>query len=448
MIKIQNVFRFAIYICKKNKMRRYLFLMVWLIATCVSSSAQIVKHSLDYYISKALENSPLLMDEHNQTSILDNEKLYLRNVYTHAQTLLTGNYLFVPIVETDHGKTSFKWNAQSASNYYGYDLGVSNGNLQYGVTWTKPLLGKSVYQAAESQINVQRDMLKNNIRLNRHDIERNVIDQYVLCMLDRDQIDFADTISRILATQADLITRLAYVGQAKQSDLQMIIIEQKANNETKASCMQSYRNHLMELNALCCIRDTTTADIEKTKITKSVEIGVSQFLTKYNLDSINAITSQKIYETKYKPQLNMFTNFGLQTTNYSSMYKNFGLSAGVTFSMLISDGKLKRIKQRETDAALSSISIYKNNLVTQNEIHRIQCLEAVDDYDTRIHILETQITEYGRLLDICQKEIRVGQMSVFDYITTLKNMISVRQQKLTVEANRQLAVNAYNYYNW
>jgi outer membrane protein TolC len=130
------------------------------------------------------------------------------------------------------------------------------------------------------------------------------------------------------------------------------------------------------------------------------------------------------------------------------MYKNFGLSAGVTFSMLISDGKLKRIKQRETDAALSSISIYKNNLVTQNEIHRIQCSEAVDDYDTRIHILETQITEYGRLLDICQKEIRVGQMSVFDYITTLKNMISVRQQKLTVEANRQLAVNAYNYYNW
>ena len=429
-------------------MRSSLFLMAWLTATSVSSSAQMVKHSLDYYVSKALENSPLLMDEHNQTSILDDEKLYLMNVYTHAQTLLTGNYLFVPIVETDKGKTSFKWNAQSAGNYYGYDLGVSNGNLQFGVTWTKPLLGKSVYQAAESQINVQRDMLKNNIRLNRHDIERNVIDQYVLCMLDRDQIDFADTISKILATQADLITRLAYVGQAKQSDIQMIIIEQKANNETKASCVQSFRNHLMELNALCCIRDTTTADIEKTVISKSVEVGVSQFLTKYNLDSINTIASQKIYETKYKPQLNMFTNFGLQTTNYNTMYKNLGLSAGVTFSMLLSDGKLKRLKQHETATTLSSISIYKNNLVTQNEIHRNQCSEALNDFDTRIHLLDSQIAQYGRLLDICQKEIRVGQMSVFDYITTLKNMISVRQQKMTVEANRQLAVNAYNYYNW
>ena len=429
-------------------MRRYLFLMVWLTATCVSSRAQMVSHSLDYYLSKALENSPLLMDEQNQTSILNDEKLYLMNAYTHAQTLLTGNYLFVPIVETDHGQTSFKWNAQSADNYYGYDLGVSNGNLQVGVTWTKPLLGKSVYQAAESQINVQHDMLKNNIRLNRHDLERNVIDQYILCMLDRDQIDFVDTISRLLDTQADLITRLAYAGQAKQSDIEMIIIEQKVNKETKASCVQSYRNHLMELNALCCIRDTTTTDIEKTKITKSVEVGMSQFLTKYNLDSINAIASQKMYETKYKPQLNLFTNLGLQTTNYNTMYKNLGLSAGVTFSMLLSDGKLKRLKQHETATTLSSISIYKNNLVTQNEIHRNQCSEALNDFDTRIHLLDSQIAQYGRLLDICQKEIRVGQMSVFDYITTLKNMISVRQQKMTVEANRQLAVNAYNYYNW
>jgi len=429
-------------------MRRYLFFIVGFTIMCVSLQAQTARRSLGYYVSKALQNGPLLMDEHNQTTILDEEKSYLMNVYTHAQTLLTGNYLFVPIIETNNGKTSFTWNAQSVNNYYGYDLGVSNGSLQCGVTWTKPLLGKSVYQVAESQINVQREMLKNNIRLNSHDIERNVIDQYILCMLDRDQMDFADSISRILAIQADFITRLAYAGQAKQSDIEMIIIEQKVNNETKASCVQSYRNHLMEINALCCIRDTAITDIEKTMITKSIEVRESQFLTKYNLDSVNAIASQKMYETKYRPQLNLFTNFGLQTTNYSSMYKNFGLSAGLTFSMLISDGKLKKIKQHETAATLSSISIYKNNLVTQNEIHRNQCSEALNDYDMRVHILDSQIIEYGRLLDICQKEIRAGQMSVFEYITTLKNIISVRQQKMTVEANRQLAVNAYNYYNW
>lgn len=424
------------------------FFVCLFVTACVSLTAQSTKRPLDYYVSKAVTNSPLQMDEHNQSAILESERQYLKNVCIHAQTLLTGSYLFVPIVTNENGSTSFKWNAQSADDYYGYDLGVSNGNLQCGVTWTKPLLGRSVYQAAESQIGVQQDILKNNIRLSRHDIERNVIDQYILCMLDQNQLAYADSISRLLAIQESLITRLAYAGQAKQSDIQLIRIEQSANKEMMASCRQSYRSHLMELNALCCIKDTADVAVENIAIRKNVRMEASGFLTKYKLDSVHAVTLQRAYETKYKPQLNLFTNFGLQTTNYGSMYKHFGASAGLTFSMLLSDGRLKKIRQRETDAALSSISIYRDNLVAQNDIRLSQCTAAVNDDDVRLGMLDAQITEYTRLLDICRKEMKMGQMSVFDYITTLKNIISVRRQKMTLEANRQLAVNAYNYYNW
>jgi hypothetical protein len=388
------------------------------------------------------------LDEYNQTTILNSQKQYLKNVYTHAQTLLSGNYLFVPIIEKANGTTSFKWNAQSANDYYGYDLGVNSGSLQCGVTYTKPLLENNVYKEAESQINVQQDILKNNIHLNRHDIERNVIDQYILCLLDRNQIDYSDSISKLLTTQIEFITRLAYAGQAKQSDIQVINIEQNANKEKKASYIQSYHTHLMELNALCCINDTTTVGLRKIALNKNKGIVESQFLKKYELDSLNIISSQRVYETKYKPQLSLFVNYGIQTAHYSTMYKNIGLSAGLTFSMLLSDGKLKKIKRHEVEASLSSVSIYKDNLIRQNEIHRSQCTSVINDFDTRIRLLDIQLKEYNRLLDMSQKEIRAGQMSVFDYITILKNIISARQQKIIVEANRQLAVNAYNYYNW
>lgn len=429
-------------------MRRHSILFVVFLVICTLSEAQTGGRSLDFYLEKAFQSSPLMMDEHNQTAILDNERQYLKNVYTHAQTLLSGNYLFVPILSKDNGTTSFKWNAQSATDYYGYDLGASNGSLQYGVTWQKPLLGSNVYKDAEKQLNVQQDILKNNIKLNRHDIERNVVDQYILCLLDKRQADYADSVSQLLSTQADFITKLAYAGQAKQSDLQMIRIEQNVNDETKTACAQSYYNHLMELNALCCIRDTETVALEKIQLDKTTESGYSQFLTKYDLDSINALATQRVFETRYKPQLSLFLNSGMQTTHYDTMYKNFGFSAGLTFTMLLSDGSLKKIKRRETEAALSSISIYKNNLLTQNQICLNQCLSTIRDFDTRLHLLDTQLNEYNRLLDMSQKEIRAGQMSVFDYITTLKNVISAQQQKMNVEANRQLAVNAYNYYNW
>ena len=430
-------------------MKKYrIFILILLWAGMSPLWAQTARRSLDYYIGKATESSPLAQDRGNQESILESEKQYMKNMYTHAQTLLTGNYLFVPIISKDNGTTAFKWNAQSANDYYGYDLGVSNGNVQGGITWNKPLLGASMYKAAETQLGVQHDILQNNFRLNRHDIERNVTDQYILCMLDRNMMGFADSVSHVLSVQTDLITRLARAGQAKQSDVQLITIEQRGNDETRAACAQSYHNHLMELNALCCIKDTALVEIEKTSITETAETGASRFLTKYALDSISAVASQRMYETKYKPQLNLFTSFGLQATHYSTMYKNFGLSAGLTFSMLLSDGKLKRIRQRETDATLRSIDIYKNNLKTQNEIRLSQCTSAIRDYDTRLQMLNAQMTEYKHLLDMCEKEIRAGQMSVFDYITTLKNMISVQQQKMTTEANRTLAVNAYNYYNW
>jgi outer membrane protein TolC len=407
-----------------------------------------VRRSLDYYLSMAEKNNPTVLDFANQTAILNSEKQYQKNVYTHAQTLLTGSYLFVPIVVKDNGSTSFKWNAQSANDYYGYDLGVSNGNLQAGVTWTKPLLGNSVYKAAESQLNVQQDMLGNNIRLSRHDLERNVVDQYILCMLDKNQIDLADSVAKVLATQSAFITKLANAGQAKLSDLQLINIEKKSNEEMSASCRQSYHNHLMELNALCCIHDSSVVEIEKTILAIKPKDGQSLFLKKYDLDSLNAVAAERVYEMRYKPQLSLFTNVGMQTTQYDKMYKNFGMSAGLTFSMLLSDGKLNRIKRRQTEAALSSIAVYKNNLMTQNGIRVGQCLAAIRDYDSRLHLLDTQLKEYARLMDINQKEIQSGQISVFEYLTTWKNMITARQQMMAVEANRLLAINTYNYYNW
>ena len=429
-------------------MKRFLVIFVVSLSASISMSGQTAKYQLGYYLEKAFQNSPFQADLANRKDILKSESQYLKNVYTHSRILLEGNCLFVPIISKDNGQTSFRWDAQSADDYYGYDLGVSSGNIQYGVTWSQPLLGNSVYKAAESQLNVQQEILKNDLKITLHDLERNVTDQYILCMLDRNQIDWADSVCSLLSEQADCIVRLADAGQAKQSDVELIRIEQQANKEMKTACEQSYYNHLMELNALCCIRDTATVDLDRVEIEVRSRSGGSQFLTKYYLDSLNTVASQSVFETKYKPQLNFFTDFGMRTVSCSSMYRNFGMSAGLSFSFLLSDGRLREIKRHETGSALASVSIFKHNLQMQNQIRLRQCSAAIRDYEERIRLLDAQVAGYDRLLVMCQKEIRAGQMSVFDYITTLKNIISVQRQKMEAEADRELAVNAYNYFNW
>lgn len=58
----------------------------------------------------------------------------LKAMYRHSLLEVNGDYLFVPIVSKDGGRTSFQWNARDATDYYGYDLGESSGFLHAGVT--------------------------------------------------------------------------------------------------------------------------------------------------------------------------------------------------------------------------------------------------------------------------------------------------------------------------
>lgn len=166
-------------------------------------------YSLSCYIKAAKQYSPLLHDYRNQLQIEQAELRRLKALYTRSRLELNGDYLFVPVLTKDGGKTSFRWNAQDATDYYGYDLGESSGHLHAGATWTQPLLGHSSYKVAQEQSRINMDMARNHIRLEENQLERAVTEQYLLCLLDQTQIAFADSIDALLKRQTSLVRQLA-----------------------------------------------------------------------------------------------------------------------------------------------------------------------------------------------------------------------------------------------
>ena len=88
------------------------FSLVWL----YSYGQKIQECSLYYYIETAKENSPLITDYRNQTEIEQAELKRLKAMYTHSRLELNGDYLFVPVISKDGGRTAFKWNARSATD--------------------------------------------------------------------------------------------------------------------------------------------------------------------------------------------------------------------------------------------------------------------------------------------------------------------------------------------
>ncbi len=225
--------------------------------------------TLEDYVAAAQRYSPLIKEQHLQTAANAAELERLRAVYLRSRLELNGDFLFVPIVETTGGRTSFKWNAQSATDYYGYDLGESSGHFHAGATWTQPLLGRQAYAAAKWQTQVDTDIAANRIRIERHELRRAVTEQYLLCLLDSTQTAFVDSIVALLAHQSDVVKRLAVAGLATTSDLRLLDAERTAAEEQVTTQRTNYHTHLMELRLLCGITDTTATELAATDIALS-----------------------------------------------------------------------------------------------------------------------------------------------------------------------------------
>lgn len=136
----------------------------------------------------------MIRDYRNQRQIQQAEEARLKAFYTQAKVELSGEYLFVPVVSTADGKTAFKWNAQDGTDYYRYDLGQSSGHLLAGATWTKPLLGNGQYKVAQEQVNAARSQIDYRVKLEKHQLERSVTEQYILCLLDKAQMAYSDSV--------------------------------------------------------------------------------------------------------------------------------------------------------------------------------------------------------------------------------------------------------------
>ncbi len=431
-------------------MNRLLLLFSLSIVSLHSHGQEDGSKSLRYYIETAKENSPLITDLQNQTEIEQAELERLKAMYTHSRLELNGDYLFVPIISKDGGRTAFKWNARSATDYYGYDLGENSGSFHAGVTWTQPLWGRSSYKAAQEQTRINMDIANNRIRMEDHQLERSVTEQYLLCLLDKAQIDFTDSVGSVIGCRIEIVQKLVESGLSKQSDLNLLMIEREANAELHTAACQDYHTHLMDLNLLCGIDEST--DVALSDMNLPIRLRSdrepSLFTEQYRLDSLNTVASLHSFNLQYKPKLDLFVNGGLQVGDFSGWYRHFGLSAGITFSLTIFDGRQKRQKERLVVWQQNTIQTYKDNSEYQRNMRIKQCLAELDGYNERERALDNQLAEYESVLSDYCREMDAGQVSVLDYITVLRNKIQTEKDRLLLRTNKQLVIATYNYWNW
>lgn len=431
-------------------MYRILFFCL-LCLCCRPVCGQSAAKSLSYYIGMAKAHSPLLNDYRNQAAMQQDELARLKALYTHARLELDGECLFVPVVSVDGGRTAFKWNAQSGTDYYGYDLGESSGHLHAGLTWTHPLLGRGSYRVAQEQATLQADRMSDHLRLESHRLERSVTEQYLLCRLDLMQLAYADSVAALLEAQCEVVRKLARNGFSAHGDVFLVRAEQALNEENRAAARQSFRAHLADLNVLCGIGDTACVELAAVSLrpARPLLAQVSErFTEQFRLDSLQAAAALRNFNLQYKPRLDLFVNAGLQTGVYDRLYRHLGWSAGLTFSWTLADGGQRKHKERQTQRQWNTIRAYRDRAEQERGLRVEQCRTELRGYDERCAALRRQLEAYGQVLAGYERELRAGQLSVLDFLTLLRRKTEAQRELALTQTNRQLAVAALNYWNW
>ncbi len=268
---------------------------------------------LAFYIEQAKRNSPLIQDNKNQRKAALLEVERLKAFYTKAQVSVTGSYLLAPIVSTDNGQKKLVLNPSgSEESYSGYDLAASNGGVYQGiVNLNQPLFNGSRFQTAAEQTLIGSKINENTIQLTEHDLAKFVTDQYILCLQDYKQTQFLNALIRIIDDQRNIVSKLVEIGAAKQSDIALLTIEQKTQQTALSSFKATYRRDLLDLRVLCGIPDTSFQVLQNINLELGEDIAVSRFVERYQLDSLNLVATQKLFELKYKPTVGLFANTGL-----------------------------------------------------------------------------------------------------------------------------------------
>ncbi len=405
---------------------------------------------LSDYIDRAKINSPLIQDNKNQSEAAQLEAVRLRAFYTKSQISLTGSYLFAPVISRDNGQSKLDLNpAGTVENYSGYDLAASNGGVYQGlVNINQPVFNGVRYETAAEQIMIGAKINQNNIQLTAHDLEKFVTDQYILCLQDYRQTEYLNNLVRIIDEQKNKVSRLVENGIAKQSDLSLLNIEQMTQQAALNTFKATYRRDLMDLRVLCGISDTTYQVLSDINLQTQEEVAASRFTERYRLDSLNLVAAQKVFELKYKPVVSLFANTGLNAVYAPTIPNRLGMSAGINFTMNLTDGKQRDISQQRTNVLMKSTYLYKTFFYSQNNVRKNRILAELKSVGERLLLAENQMREYQKLLEFYKQELIRGQISVINYITTLKNMAVTQRDFVTLKTNRELLVNLYNYWNW
>ena len=409
-------------------MLKRIFLLSAILLLFLQLNAQ--KQTLEYYIDKSVQNSPLLKDYQNQLSSSEVDSLLIRASQKY-QADITSQLIYAPTI-----------------NGWGYDEAITNGaNIIGMVGVKKEIANKFVLDTKFKELNIQKQSVSNAIKISVNDLKKSITNQYLTTYGDFTDIEFNRSQLKMMNDQLALLKQLTINGVYKQSDYLSLLAETQAQELTITQLLGQYSSDLQLLNQLCGINETKDVELTAPIITelKIDNLNHSPLFMQFKIDSIKIENEKQLIADEVRPKLNWYADAGLMSSTISNIYQHFGVSAGINLTIPIYDGGQRKLKTQKLTLSENSRSSYQSFFKSQYEQQVYQIYGELSNITKVVEQVKKQLATSIELIGIARIQLSNGNIPVIDYLNALRNNSVINRMINQSEIKRLTLINELNY---
>jgi outer membrane protein TolC len=405
----------------------YIFLLLFVSHTCFSQT-----RDLDGFLQQALTNSPLIKDLNNQILSAQIDSVRIRAGFK-PQLTASSSGLYAPV-----------------KNGFGYSPAITNGQSLNGlVSINKSFIGKTYLNAQFAGIGLQRDSIRNTVKLTEQELRRSITAQYITAYGSLEQQRYSQEIVDLLSKEDNLLKALTRSNVYRQSDYLSFLVTLKQAQLQLSQARLQYQTDFAMLNYLSGVADTTISQIAEPELHPATGINVqnSIFFRQYHLDSLRLTNSRRLIDYSYKPKLGVFADAGYNSDLTAQYYKNFGTSVGFTVSVPLYDGGLRKLAYKQLSIQEETQKSNKTFFNKQYAQQINQVNQQIGTYDKLIIEIKDQFKYSESLIKVDTKLLQTGDLKIADLILALNNYLTIKSLLSQNIISRLQLINELNYWS-
>ena len=408
-----------------NRCLLFLFLSFYLLSF---SFAQV--QTLDYFIQAGLANSPLIKDLNNQVRMNSIDSLLIK-ANRQPQIKFNGLLMYAPIIHD-----------------WGYSEAITNGgNLISTVNVSQNIFNKKNFEAQYSKLGLQNQSVTNSIKISEKDLKKDITDQYLNACETSIEINFSRSLLKSANDEEALLKQMMEKGIYRQTDYLSFLVELQSLEMDLINLQTQYRTIFSNLCLFCGIRDTGSVEVSLPELHFTVpQPHESPFFYRFRIDSLKLLNEKTIIDRSYKPAINWMSDAGLVNNDPTLIYKNFGLSIGMSLTLPIYDGNQRQLNYRKIKMSEETRKGYEDFFRQQYDRQLLQLNDELKRTYEIVPKLKQQYTLAESIVRQDKELLNMGGISVIDFVIAVKNLITIKQNLNQNEIKVLRIINEINYW--